>query len=144
MKTLRFALLAVALGVTAPLTASAQSVVVDDSFAGGTFRWSDRGSMYFRWRPVLNDGQIFICGVRANNASSNRTSRLNSAALRDAKIVLNDQRVMQGLDFFATANSAHVAQKLVGQTSNCRATSLAANTDIGALRLEFRKGRYRP
>ena len=132
-----------AIALTTAHTAAAQQLVVDDTFAGYSFKWSGTHSILFRARPLIQDGQIFICGTYAFSGGSTR-SKLARAVLKDAQAQMKGVTVRRNLTFFNSTSSRHFQTRLDGQPAACMAISAdAGKYDLSSFEIKFRKGTYR-
>ena len=123
--------------------AQAQSVAIDDTFLVGGGKWDGLGSIYMRFRPVVANGEILICGAYSSTGGSKYT-RLNRQVVRGGKAVVGNRVLSNSLSFFNQVSNSHNAVELVGQTASCMNTGVAADgIDLNAIEFNFRSGRYR-
>ncbi len=129
-----------------PLSASsnAPEVTVDDSFAGLQLAWDSNGAETFiRYRPVMQNGQMFICGTYTNRGGS-IFNRLGRQALTGGTIEMNGNTVLRGLQFFNIVSNANRSANLVGTTATCRNTGLSpSEEEFATVRIDIPTGRYR-
>lgn len=137
-------LLITTLWMTSALGASAQSILVDESFSGAGFSWSrGNGALTIRYRAIEIEGEIYLCGATAYKGGAT-AGRFSREALRLAKITLNGSRVKQNLRWFNTVSSRHWDTRLEGQEADCRSMDMAAGqANLSDFRVEFYEGRYR-
>jgi len=141
MKTLGLALLLGALTLSTPV--AAETTQIDDRFRGGTFDWSGNGSTIVRWRAVLVDGKIGICGAWAARGGGNY-NRLSRQAIADMRVERDGVTFMRGLSFFNAVGAAAYQTGLAGRTANCRITATPGTPkDLKTMRLQFTPQRYR-
>jgi hypothetical protein len=134
---------AAVLAIFLPISASALDVTVDDSFGGYGFNWDRTGEMLIRYRPVLVDGEMYICGAYSNRGGANIT-RLGRQVMREASITMNGADVVRNLQFFNVVSSANNRTELVGTTASCMNTGLRpSNMDLSTVSIGIRSGRYR-
>lgn len=134
--------LTLALGLALPIGASAQTTVVDNTYALAGFNWNSNGSGFLvRYRPYVVDDQVVVCGAWARRGSRNGISR---QAMREARIFVGDTAAMRDLTWFNTVSNSAWQSELIGSDVSCRATGVAAaGVDLRSVRIEFREGRYR-
>ncbi len=129
-----------------PVSRSSESlqVTVDDSFAASGLQWDSNGSeLFIRYRPVMEDGQMYICGAYTNRGASIIT-RLGRQAMGRSTIKMNGETVLRGLSFFNIVSSANRATGLVGTTAFCRNTGLSpSKEEFATVRIDIPTGRYR-
>lgn len=141
MKTLGLALLLGALAFSTP--AAAETTQIDERFRGGTFDWSGNGSTLVRWRAILVDGKIGVCGAWSARGGGNYT-RLSRQAIADMRVERDGVVFMRGLSFFNAVGAAAYQSGLEGRTANCRITSTPGTpADLKSMRLQFTPQRYR-
>lgn len=138
-KTLSAAVLSLAFA----LPASAQQVQVDQSFGGSEFNWSGTGSILIRYRPIIVEGEIFVCGVYAFQGGATK-ARLAAAVMRDAQAKVNGQTILRNLSGFSSVSPQFYAASLDGQAANCIGSGDAGTTaDLATFEMVFRSGKYR-
>lgn len=129
-----------------PPSASSNTVevTVDSSFAGVQFAWNSNGAETFiRYRPVIQDGQMYICGAYTNRGGS-IFNRLGRQAVTGATIEMNGSTVLRGLQFFSIVSNANRGTQLVGTTARCRNTGLSpSEQELSTVQINVRRGQYR-
>ena len=139
---LKSAALAALAATLLPLSANALDVQVDDTFGGMTMTWATNSTTLIRYRPVMHEGEMYICGAYSNNGGNNIT-RVGREVVREATIKMEGSTVMRNLDFFNVVSSANNSNGLVGTTASCRSTGLApTNAQFSTVEIFIRGGRY--
>jgi hypothetical protein len=143
MKFIQIVSLLSALAFTAP--AAAQTTEVNEQFRHHSVNWSgpSTGAMLVRWRPVIVDGKIAICGAYANRGGSTFV-RLGRQAIRNMWIDRNGTAFMRNLHFFAVDGSEAYTRGLIGERATCRVTNTPGTADsLSEFTFGYRAGRYR-
>ena len=141
MKLLQLASLLGALALAAP--AVAQTTEINEQFRNAGFSWSRNGSMLIKWRPVIVDGNIAICGAYASRGGST-IANLNRQAVRDMWIKRNGSSFMRDISFFAVQGTRAYGRRLQGDLANCRVTSTPGTPEsLSEFSFGFEPGRYR-
>lgn len=102
--------------------ASAQQVVIDDNFEVYGFSWDGSGRGLIRWRPVLIDGKIAICGAYSVQGGRKYVD-LTRRAVRNLRASSDGGFFMPNMSFFRQVSSAHIADGATGQMANCRVSA---------------------
>jgi hypothetical protein len=119
---------------------SLDSILVHDSYG---FRWDRNGEMLIRYRAVVVDGQLHICGAYSNRGGSSIT-RLGRQVLREATITMDGSSVLRNLQFFNVVSNANNSNGLVGTTASCVNTELTpTKAQVSTIEINIRSGRYR-
>lgn len=144
----KFVSIAKRLAVVAALSlvstaATAQTMAVDNTYGGGEMRWDTRGGgVKFRYRPVVQDGTIYVCGAFATFGGPAQ-SRLGREVMRQAQLQFQGRRVKSNLSFFNWVSSTGWDDTLVGREVECRSTDMpAANVDLTQFSVYIRPGTY--
>ena len=145
MKTIAFIKsLATAICFVAPLSVSALEVQVDDTFGLYGFSWDRQGEMVIRYRPVVHEDQLYICGAYSNRGGSGATTNLGRQVMREARMKMGDETIARNLTFFNIVSSSNNSTRLVGTTAKCRNTNRTAEgLDVTTVEIQIRNGRYR-
>lgn len=115
--------------------ASAQTVAVDNNFYVDTVDWDGAGRVLIRWRPVLIDGKISICGAYAVRGGS-LYSGLTRRAMRNIRAENGQGFMMPNMGFFRQVSSANYDSRAQGVQANCRVSSIAGSpADLQSMRL---------
>ncbi|MEJ8560110.1 hypothetical protein QTO30_01865 [Yoonia sp. GPGPB17] len=119
-------------------------ITVDDSFAGYVLQWDSNGAETFiRYRPIMENDQMYICGAYSNRGGS-IFSRLGRQALNGSTVKMNGNTVMRGLGFFNVVSNANRQAELVGTTAFCSNTGLSpSREEFVTVRIDVPTGRYR-
>lgn len=100
--------------------------------------------MMFRYRAVLFEGEMHICGAYSNRGRGAVTTRLGREVMREATMVMGDRTVMRNLSFFNVVSSANNGVGLEGTMANCATTGISVRpNELRNVRIEVREGRYR-
>ncbi|MFA8441555.1 MAG: hypothetical protein ACEPO0_06775 [Yoonia sp.] len=119
-------------------------VTVDDSFAGAGLQWDSNGAETFiRYRPVMENGQMYICGAYSNRGGS-IFMRFGRMALSRSTVEMNGDTILRGLGFFNIVSIANREAELVGTTAFCRNTGLSpSREEFATVQIDVPTGRYR-
>ena len=129
--------------ISLPISASALQVQVDGTFAGYGLQWARQAEMLIRYRPVIFEGEMHICGAYSNRGGTDIT-RLGRQVMREATIKMDGSTILRNLDFFNVVSSANNGVQLVGTTANCANTGLAVTSQqLSTVEIDIREGRYR-
>ncbi|WP_100367307.1 hypothetical protein [Yoonia maricola] len=128
------------------ISASTQSleVTVDDSFAATGLQWNSNGAeIFIRYRPVMENGEMYICGAYSNRGGS-IFSRLGRQAVNGSTVKMNGDTIMRGVGFFNVVSNANREAELVGTTAFCRNTGLSpSREEFATVQIDVPTGRYR-
>jgi hypothetical protein len=130
---------------TQPVAAATSlDVTVDDSFGGSGLRWDRAGAETFvRYRPVMQDGEMYICGAYSNRGGG-FINDVGRQAMNRGLIIMNGEVVLRRLAFFNLVSSSNRENDLVGVATNCRNTGLRpSNEDLATVTIRIPTGRYR-
>ncbi len=126
-----------------PAQSSALEVVVDQSFNGIRFDWDRTGDMLIRYRPVIHEGELHVCGAYSNRGGRTFV-RLGREVMRQASASVSGSTVVRNLSFFNVVSNANNSNGLEGQVANCVNTGRAATAaELGTFELNVRDGKYR-
>lgn len=144
----KFVSIAKRLAVVAALSlvstvATAQTVTVDNTFGGGELRWDSRGGgVKFRYRPVVQDGIVYVCGAFATFGGPTQ-ARLGREVMRQAQLQFQGRRIQRNLSFFNWVSSTGWEDTLIGREAECQSTDMpAANVDLSQFSVYIRSGTY--
>ncbi len=130
--------------IAMPLSASAFETPVDNNFRI-TGMGSDRQSqLLIRYRAVLFEGEMYICGAYSSRGSSRIASSFAREVLREGKMTMGETTVKRNLTFFNAVSSANNDTRLDGVMAQCLSTGISATpAELPSVRIELRSGRYR-
>ena len=127
-----------------PISASAFEILVDDNFRGTGMRSSRQSEIIIRYRAVLFEGDMYICGAYSSRGGATASTQMARQVMREADMVMGDQTVMRNLLFFNIVSSANNSVALDGAMANCASTGISAQpADLRSVRIDIRAGRYR-
>ena len=139
---LRSLIAAIVIGFSTPAAVQAIEVQIDQSFDGFQFDWDRTGAMMIRFAPVMHEGEMHVCGAYSNWGGAIIT-RLGRQVMREARITMNGQFIMQNLQFFSIVSNRHRDNWLDGQMANCVNTGLTpSDQDLKTFDIYIRDGRY--
>ncbi|MFQ6547288.1 hypothetical protein AADZ90_004975 [Aestuariibius sp. 2305UL40-4] len=98
-------------------------------------RWTDGTvGQIIGWQPIAVNGQIEICGAAIIPTSIYRQELRRG--LRQAKVLINDQVVLEDLSYWEQPRNVRRAEDATG---NCKATGYpAAEAGPGSIRIQYR------
>jgi hypothetical protein len=130
----------IALGAMAT-TATAQSIQIDDTWAGGELQWAQNGRTKIRWRPVILEGELHICGAYASIGGP-KYRRLSHAVMEQTSVKLDGSVIIRATTHFSLVNTRHYQSDFVGEAAACRATGIQATSDVfNRVELDVKTGR---
>ncbi|WP_342075238.1 hypothetical protein [Yoonia sp. SS1-5] len=107
------------------------------------FQWDGLGSMLARFRAVMIDGELNICGAYTNSGGR-KYSDLNREVMRQATIKMNGTRLLNDLRYFNVISNSQKDVYLEGSNAACRTTGIAATPEeIATVEIDVRSGTYR-
>ncbi|MDH3263789.1 MAG: hypothetical protein OEM24_07310 [Paracoccaceae bacterium] len=116
-----------------------RQVPVDAEFGEGSVRWNGLpGGYFFKARVIAVDGRLEVCGVGAFTDAYTRSQE--TAVLRETKLTMNGQPILEDLSFFARVNRR---RELDSATANCRRTSASVPRDEATFGIDVPSKRFR-
>lgn len=122
------ALLSLSACSTSQSKSVSRQITTTSDFSTGTLTWCSpparcgvTGSYLFRWKPIVKDGQIEICGI--GRIRNTRLLPAKRKAMRMARVEYQGQTILTNLNFFYDAG---IKTDLVGRPSNCQQTGIEA------------------
>ena len=107
-------------------------------------QWSSQAEMMIRYRAVLFEDEMYICGAYSNRGGGAMITRLGREVMREATMVMGDRTVMRNLSFFNVVSSANNSVALEGTMANCVTTGISVQpAQLRSVRIDIRAGRYR-
>jgi len=118
-------------------------ITVDDSFAVYAFTWDRIGSeTYIRYRPVMENGQMYVCGALSTRGGSD-IRKVSVQAMRRSTIEMNGSSIMRNMNFFNIVSNANLSSELVGTTASCQNSGLSpTQAEFQTVRLVVPSGRF--
>jgi len=125
-----------------PVNATAQSQVVD-GFRVDQFRWTGAASTMVRWKPMLLDGELLICGSYSTRGAG-RFRGFGREMMQRTNVRLNGQVVKRGVSHFSSVQSQHMNSRMVGQPADCaRLGRSGTDADLNNITLDYFNGPFR-
>ena len=140
-----FAAAALACLLSAPATFAQSTdqpdfyIAVDDTFAKGGLFWN-RGSsgVDYRWRVVVKEETIHVCGALKYTGHGQR--RLSMSAMRDAYFEFGELKILKNATFFREIRRN---QDFANATAQCRSTGVPVPAGRFYVNMAFPKKVYR-
>ena len=100
-------------------TEPASGQTIDRTYKVDGFRWDSGTTVYVLLKAYNASGKVGICGAWSARGGSATISNLHTDVLAAGIVTLNDERILQGINFMAEHGPEG---KLVGKASNCVVT----------------------